>query len=164
MPRTCTICNHPERAAIESALVLGTSYRDIALQFGIGHMAVQRHASEHVQEAVKQSQEATEEARGLDVVKQLKNINDITLAILKESRDAKKNGMALFAIDRVIKQIELQAKLLGDIDTPQINIMVTPEWIRIRTTLVQALAPFPDAKISVAAALVRMENEYASLN
>lgn len=138
--------------------------RDIAVQFGLSHTAVQRHASEHIPQQIKQSQAAKEEAQALDVVRQLKFINSVTLDILKEARDGKKNGMALFAIDRVTKQLELQAKLLGAIDTPQVNIYITPEWQAIRAVLVQALAPFPDARIAAAAALAGLEGQRASLN
>ncbi len=118
MPRTCTICTHPERAQIEAAIAAGTSYRVISRQFSVGHDSVQRHAADHIQEAIKQTQAAKEEAHGLDVVKQLHVINGITLAILQEARKDKMYALALSAIDRVQKQIELQAKLLGDIDKP----------------------------------------------
>ncbi len=116
MPRTCTICTHPDRSAIESAIASGTSYRDIALQFSIGHMSVNRHAAEHISSTIQQTQAAKEEAQSIDVVKQLKTINAVTIAILNEARIGKMHALALSAIDRVQKQIELQAKLLGDID------------------------------------------------
>ncbi|HLZ64402.1 MAG TPA: hypothetical protein VKR06_46320 [Ktedonosporobacter sp.] len=166
MPRTCTICSHPERSAIEEAVVAGTSFRIIASRFSVGAASVQRHVADHVANSIKQSQTAKEEAQGLDVVKQLKFINTVTLDILAESRSGKekKNGMALFAIDRVIKQLELQAKLLGDIDTPQVNIMISPEWQTIRGTIIHALTPYPDARVAVAGALATLEGNHARLN
>lgn len=164
MGRVCTICSHEKRAEIESAIVSGTSYRVISSQFGVGNNSVQRHASEHIAHAIKQSRAAKEEAQALNVVEQLRTINEVALAIMREARSDKKNGMALFAIDRVQKQLELQAKLLGDIDTPQVNIYLSPEWQAIRTTLVQALLPFPDARVAVASVLAGLEGQYASLN
>ncbi len=164
MSRVCTICHHPERSAIDAAIVAGTANRPIASQFGVGYKAVERHATSHIPQTIQQSQEAKEEARGLDVVKQLKEVNAITLAILKESRDDKKNGMALFAVDRVVKQLELQAKLLGDIDTPQVNVWLMPEWQSIRGTIIAALTPYPDARVAVAGALSGLEGNYARLN
>jgi len=118
MPRVCTICTHPQRAKIEAAITAGTSYRHIASQFAPGYKSVERHATEHIQETIKQTQTAKEEAHGLDVVKQLQVINGITLQILQEARTGKLHALALSAIDRVQKQIELQAKLVGDIDKP----------------------------------------------
>ena len=155
---TCTICRHPERAAIESALVSGTPYRNIAEHYGVSLAAVGRHASEHVAQAIKQSQDARDEARAFDVVKQLREINDVARAIMHASLEAKKNGTALFAIDRIQKQLELQAKLLGDLnEAPQVNVYITPEWREIRATIVHALVPFPDARIAVAGALSQLE-------
>jgi len=118
MSRTCTICTHPERAKIEAAITAGTSYRHIASQFSARYKSIERHAIDHIQETIKQTQAAKEEAQSLDVVKQLKTINAVTLAILNEARAGKMHALALSAIDRVQKQIELQAKLLGDIDKP----------------------------------------------
>jgi hypothetical protein len=142
--------------------VSGASYRHIASQFGIGYKSVERHATEHIAQTIQQSQCAQEEAQALNVVRQLIEINETTRAILTEARSERKNGMALFAIDRICKQIELQAKLLGDLDAPQVNLSVMPEWISIRTTIVQALQPYPEAGRAVAEALSRLE--HASLN
>ncbi|HEY7414669.1 MAG TPA: hypothetical protein VH593_05720, partial [Ktedonobacteraceae bacterium] len=81
----------------------------------VGYKAVERHI-EHISQEIKTSHAAAEEAQTLDVVRQLREINIVTLAIMKESRVGGNNGTALFAIDRVLKQLELQAKLLGDLD------------------------------------------------
>jgi len=156
---TCTICIHPNRAEIETAIASGTSMRSIALQFGTSHMSISRHASNHISGLIQQSQVAKDEARGLDVVRQLVYINSVTVDILKEARANKKNGMALFAVDRIIKQLELQAKLLGDIDKPQINIYVSPEWRGIRDRIVLALVPYPDARFAVAQELAQLEGD-----
>jgi hypothetical protein len=116
MPRTCTICTHPQRAAIEAALVVGTSYRVIARQFGVGHDSVQRHADEHVKQQVAEQKEARDAAQALDVVQQLKTINWAALTVLKAARESGEHELVLKAIDRVHRQIETQAKLLGDLD------------------------------------------------
>ena len=153
MPRTCTVCAHESRADIDKALVAGTPYRDIALRFSLGVMAVQRHKA-HVAQAIVQVQEAKEEAQALDVVKQLKTINASTVAILHEARQQRDPDIALKAIDRIQRQIELQAKLLGDLDErPQVNILIAPEWLAVRAALLVALLPYPDARTAVVEAL-----------
>lgn len=157
--RTCTICIHPNRAEIESAIASGLSFRSISNQFEVGEASVQRHAASHISGLIQSSQAAKDEARGLDVVKQLVYINNVTTDILKEARANKKNGIALFAVDRIIKQLELQAKLLGDIDKPQINIYVSPEWRGIRDRIVLALIPYPDARVVVAQELAQLEGD-----
>lgn len=161
---TCTICRHPERAAIEAAITNGLSLRHIASQFMVGYKAVERH-KEHVAQEVKASKVAQSETRAFDVVKQLREINDVARAIMQASLEAKKNGTALFAIDRIQKQLELQAKLLGDLnEAPQVNVYITPEWREIRATIVHALVPFPEARIACANALSQLEAGRAGLN
>ncbi len=110
------------------------------------------HATSLVRQQV--AQEAADARQVLDVLQQLKAINASSLAILKESRDNKQHSIALQAIDRVHRQIELQAKLLGDLQQEgTTNITINAQWLSIRTVLMQALAPFPEARAAVAAAL-----------
>lgn len=116
MPRVCTICTHPRRVGIEAALVTGTSYRVIVRQFGVSHDAIQRHALDHVRQRIAAHQDARDEAQALNVVKQLRTINGAALTILKDAHETGDHDLALKAIDRVQRQIELQAKLLGDLD------------------------------------------------
>lgn len=52
----------------------------------------------------------------LNVIQQLTDINRDTLSILKAAKAARDHKTALLAIQRVQQQLELQAKLLGDID------------------------------------------------
>lgn len=48
MPQTCSVCKHPERAAIDSALVAGEPLRDIAGRFSLGKSSLARHKLEHL--------------------------------------------------------------------------------------------------------------------
>jgi hypothetical protein len=163
MPRTCTICGHPQRAAIEAALVSGMALRNIAKQNGLSATALFRHKEEHIAAAVAQAQEARAEAQALDVVKQLKAINATAMAILAEARKRRDDETALKAMDRIHKQLELQAKLLGDLDErPQVNILVAPEWLAVRAALLAALAPHPEARMAVAHALAALEQRQSA--
>ena len=106
MPRTCTICTHPEVHAIDGALVAGQSFRNIAEQYGTSATALFRHKSDHLPAVIVKGQAVREEAHALDVVKQLRDINAATLAILEDARDTHQSALALKAVDRVQKQIE----------------------------------------------------------
>jgi len=48
MPRSCTICDHPQRTAIDKALVAGEVMRNVALRFAISFAALQRHKANHL--------------------------------------------------------------------------------------------------------------------
>ena len=112
MPRVCTICTHERRADIDSALLAEEPYRHIATRYGTSTGALQRHR-EHLPKQLVKAQEQEDISQAIDVVKQLKAINGATLAILKEARADKNGELALKAVDRIQRQLELQAKLLG---------------------------------------------------
>ena len=97
--------------------------------------------------------------QAIDIVKQLKAINAASVAILHEARQAGNAEVALKAIERVQRQIELQAKLLGELDErPQVNVLLAPEWVSIRGTVLAALAPFPEARAVVAQQLLVLDS------
>jgi hypothetical protein len=176
MPRVCTVCTHADRAAIDQALVSGTPAPRLAALYRVSPDAVLRHAANHLPALLQQGQAVAEQTRAgalaeqqagqheaaarhaLDVVAQLRAINNSTLHILREAREAKQHGIALQAIDRVQRQIELQAKLIGDLDDrPVVNVLISAEWLQVRAVLLAALAPYPEARHAVAAALRTVE-------
>jgi hypothetical protein len=119
VPRTCTICSHPECPAIDRAVLAGeASNRRIASQYGVTERAIRDHKANHLKARMLKAVERREEAdirTAIDVVGQLRAINGASLTILKEARDARDGDLALRAIDRIQKQIELQAKLIGEL-------------------------------------------------
>jgi len=154
MSRVCTVCAHPERRAIDAAIVAGTPNRRIATQHGLSEAAVRRHAAEHLPAALVAAAGAEETRQSLDVLQQLKTINAAALTVLRDARAAGDGDLALKAIDRICRQIELQAKLLGDLDErPVVNVLVSPEWHALRSRIVVALAPHPAARLALAEVL-----------
>ena len=77
---------------------------------------------------------------------------------LVESRHADPRELVLKTADRLRAQSELLAKVLGDLDErPQINVLLAPEWLRLRAALLDAFADYPDARAAVAARLATLE-------
>jgi len=154
MGRACSTCQHADVAAIDRGLAAGQSLRDLSAKFRVSEDSLARHRDAHISPVVVRAQEAEDITRGLDVVAQLKAINGVTMAILDEARQQKNPDIALKAIDRIERQITLQAKLLGDLDErPQINVVLSPEWLSLRLVIVQALADHPEAQRAVVLAL-----------
>jgi hypothetical protein len=121
-------------------------------------MAVQRHKDEHLPAALVQAHAEQDVRQALDVVAQLKAINQASLAVLRQARERGNGELALKAVDRVQKQIELQAKLLGELDDrPTVNLLVAPEWLEVRAALFSALEGHPEARVAVAARLMAQE-------
>jgi len=154
MTRVCTVCRHPQLAAINKALVAGTALRNIAEHYALSATALHRHKEDHLPKLLTKAVEAEEVRQALDVLQQLRHINAAALTVLRDAKAAGEGELVLKAIDRVLKQVELQAKLLGDLDDrPVVNVLVTPEWQQVRAQILAALAPYPEARFAVAGAL-----------
>ncbi len=98
------------------------------------------------------------EVSGLNVVNQLLDLNEITCSILEDARADGDNRTALKAIEVAIKQLEVMAKLTGQLsDAPQINFLVSPEYMALKQVLITALAPYHEAREAVADALMEIE-------
>jgi hypothetical protein len=53
MSRVCTVCTHPQAAAVDEALAAGTSYRQVAASWGLKLSAVFRHANNHLTDPIQ---------------------------------------------------------------------------------------------------------------
>jgi hypothetical protein len=155
MGRSCTICLHPDRAAIDRSLVSGTSFRDLAGQWSVTKSALHRHKQEHLPAHLAKAHEEESIGQAIDVVRQLRAINAACLEILQTSRAEKKHSISLKAVDRIERQISLQAKLLGELQEtgPTVNVLVAPEWREIKVNILAALSPFPEARSAVSKVL-----------
>jgi hypothetical protein len=172
MPRRCTICTHPDRHAVEKALIAQEPFRSMASRFDVSTSALVRHRKVHLPARLVQAQQAggdpeatdlaqfaesrqTEDQRqALDALKQLQAINAACLEVLTKARSSGNDGTLLRAVDRIHRQIELQARLLGELQEGQaVNVVILPEWHRIRELLVEAVGPHPEAREAVVKAL-----------
>lgn len=161
MPRACTVCQHPKVAEINAQLAIeANSNQRIANQYRLKEGAVRRHRLNHLPKEVIKARQVQEGLNADAIWKQLQVINTTTLNILKSARDKGDHDLALRAIARAEKQAELIMKLLGELDeSPQVNLTIvnSQQWIDMRTVLLAALQPYPDARVAVAQALQQVE-------
>lgn len=154
MAMTCTICRHPEREAIDRAIVDGVTLRHIASRFGVGYKAVQRHKDHVIAEVVQAHNAETlfnREALAARIIRLCEH-TDTTLR-LTDAPDTSIQDRCT-AGREVRGNLTLIAKIAGEIQTaPTVNIIQSPEWMQVQTVILQALAPYPDARIAVADAL-----------
>jgi len=126
----------------------------LAKQYGISEAALYRHHDEHLPARIVKAQERLDVREALDIVSQLKAINAAALEVLRDARASQDGDLVLKASDRILRQIELQAKLLGELDDrPIINILVAPEWLELRVVIMGALSGHPEAQRDVAEAI-----------
>lgn len=155
MPRRCTVCTHPEAGTINRALVAGESSRAIAARYGsLSRSAIQRHGDNHVPEQLARAREAEEVAHADDLLEQVRNLQIRTLAILETAERSQQHRTALTAVREARSNLELLAKLLGELDErPTVNVLLSPEWLKLRAMIVEALEPFSEARESVLMAI-----------
>lgn len=173
MGRTCTVCTHDKRQEIDKALVTGATHREVSERFRLSPSAVYRHKTGHLPARLKRAFEAQETRKAvelvqhraeerakdvgqaIDVVRQLQAINSACLEVLQKARTDGKHALSLQAVDRIHRQIELQAKLLGELQDsgPQVNVLIAPEWHEVRVVVFRALERFPEARAAVAEVL-----------
>src|ERR671913_1931176 len=128
MPRSCTICEHPERGAIDEALVGGASNRSAASLYDVSEAAVRRHKANHLPAKLVMAQAAEEVAQADDLLQQVRDLQGRALAILGKAEAAGDLRTALGAIREARGNLELLAKLLGELDErPVVNVDVSPE-------------------------------------
>jgi hypothetical protein len=156
MPRSCTICEHPDRDSIDRQLVGDSSNLSISALFGVSESAVRRHKANHLPAKLVMAQAAEEVAQADDLLDQVRDLHARTLAILDAAESTSQHRTALSAIREARSNLELLAKLLGELDErPQVNILISPT---VQTAIIAALGPYPEARLAVADALRGLED------
>jgi hypothetical protein len=155
VPRSCTICEHPDREAIDRQLVGESSNLSVSSLFGVSESAVRRHKSNHLPAKLVMAQQAEEVAQADDLLDQVRDLHARTLAILEAAEGSSQHRTALSAIREARSNLELLAKLLGELDErPTVNILISPT---AQTAIITALGPYPEARLAVADALKGLE-------
>src|SRR5215212_11234385 len=163
MPRTCTICEHPQRGEIDEALVGGASNRSAASLYDVSEAAVRRHKGNHLPAKLVMAKAAEEVAEADSLLEQVRDLQYKALGILNKAEEAGELRTALGAIREARGNLELLAKLLGELDErPQVNVLVSPQWLELRAVVVSALGPHPHAREAVLRALEGMGDGRAS--
>jgi hypothetical protein len=156
VPRSCTICEHPDREGIDRALVGDSSNLSVSSLFGVSESAVRRHKANHLPARLVMAQAAEEVAQADDLLGQMQDLQRRTLAVLEAAEVSKQHRTALSAIREARSNLELLAKLLGELDDrPQVNVLISPT---VQTAIIAALEPYPEARLAVAGALEGLEN------
>jgi hypothetical protein len=114
MAQPCSICQSPQRAEIERAM-LSRSLRDIARQFQVSKDAALRH-KQHISTALAKSLEARDMTHGGVLAAELQ-VLIAEAHRLKDMAEKKRDiRTALMAIRELTRLLELTAKLTGELD------------------------------------------------
>ena len=157
MGRQCTVCAHADLEEINKLLLCSDSYRAIARQFGLSKDALARHKESHIPKELLKSNDIQEIAKADALLAQLGEVREKTLSLLdkaEKAADTRVYGAPVAYLREVREQIKLLAELEGRLASqPQITIVSSPQWIELRTLIITALEPYPDARQAVVHAI-----------
>jgi DNA-binding transcriptional ArsR family regulator len=162
MGEGCRTCASPQREEIDRELVRGEfSFRVLAERFGVTKDTLYRHKSDHLTPAmvkVIRQERAMESARGAVTLteERLESLLARADRLLDKAED--KNALvAAAALMREARQVMVDlGKMRGDVDESPgivVNLLSSPEIQTLLSRLLDALAPFPEARVAVAAAI-----------
>jgi hypothetical protein len=160
MPRKCSVCTHPDRENIDEALVSATAISAISAKYrDISEDALGRHKANHLPAKLVMAEKAKEVAQADSLLEQVRDLQGRALAILDQAEMSGDLRTALGAIREARGNLELLAKLLGELDDrPQVNVLISPEWLELRAVIVGALEPYTDARGAVLRAIEGASN------
>jgi len=153
------MCKHPDREELERKIASKELSMTAAAKLANSNKAtVSRHMRNCVASRVRESMKPEPiTVEGLNVVNALTTSHEKTLEILTDSLNDGDRRTALLAIQTENKQLELMAKLTGQLnEAPQLNILMNPEFMRLKSVILTTLAPYPDARLKLSERLAEI--------
>ncbi len=160
MPRICSVCSHTERAAIDKALALGQlPKRRVASLYAVSEQALRRHRAEHLPRKLADAQAVSRTVEAVDLLAELTELREKAMSLLLLAEAAGDIRTALAGIREARACLELLAEVQGELDRrPTLNLLaVSPDWLAVRSEVMRALSPYPEARRAVADGLVALE-------
>lgn len=168
----CTVCRHEKRHQIDLALVHRVPVRTIARRFDVSPDAVHRHGRNHLppqqraalltaQRPSKVDLEELERSEAEGLLSQLVTQRARLQQLSEQALELADVRAAATVEARITANLELVSKLLGMLvqrhEVKRSALLLSPDYLELRQSLVQALRPYPDAARAVGAALHELE-------
>ena len=160
MPIACSICTHPQRLAVDKALVAGTPIPELTARYRLSPDQLLTHKHRHIPLRLAKAQEAREVSDADQLLTEVKALRNKAFKLLLLAEDAGDLRTALAGIREARGCMELLAKLQGVLDErPQVtvNVLTTSEWLTVRGALLAALRPYTEARAAASMALLALE-------
>lgn len=156
MGAKCSVCFHEQTEAISMDILNGhMTLREIAAKYGLSTTAVHRH-KQHIPAQLAVSHEAEKVAKADSVMARIIELDQRADTIYKEAMDGDDPGLALKALKELREITGLYAKLTGEIQAKTVTnntLIITPEWVSMRSVMLKALEPYPEARRALVGAL-----------
>jgi hypothetical protein len=174
----CQGCNHVERVRIERFLAAGASIKGAARKFAIDYHALRRHWKNHVSPEARAAyiagagatKDQLEEIVADESLGLIDHYRIVRGALYKGFTTASElgdgNSLALLS-GRLHENFRDCGRLTGELQRGpllniQNNVLVNPDYTRAIARIVSAVAPYPEAREAVIAALRDLDAASAS--
>src|SRR5262249_9434821 len=174
----CHGCNHAERVRIERFLAAGASIKGAARKFQIDYHALRRHWVNHVSAearaayiagagATKDQLEEVVADESLALIDHYRLVREALYKGFSAASEAGDGSAVALLAGRVHENLRDSARLSGELQrgpllNVQNNILVNPDYTTAIARIVSAVAPFPEARQAVIAALRDLDATSAS--
>lgn len=172
MGQRCKVCSHSERARIELGIANKVSFAALGRKFLLSKDCVYRHRRDHMPPTLIASLvasisptvvdlEALHKSESEGILQHLAAQRAHLWELTRTSEELGDNRAAVSAHGRIIDNLALSAKVTGQVSThSQVvtnNLIVTPEYLTLRTDIMEALRDHPEARKAVSVALAKRE-------
>jgi hypothetical protein len=178
--KRCLCCQHPDRVLIEASRVAGCSLDSVAAKYNVSRDAVWRHMRDHVTvearadylAAIPMAELAEKAAtEGVSVLQYFSLIRSTLMQqfqLAASLNDRNATAMLAGRLTEVLRAIGSISGEMGSLAnsiniTNNVNIMNSPAFANLQASLLQALAPYPEARAAVVMALRRIDQQTAPL-
>ncbi|MBI4470952.1 MAG: hypothetical protein HY650_16680 [Acidobacteria bacterium] len=142
---------------IDQALITGRSLRDIAGRFGTSKTSVARHRESCVPASLAAATKARDVSQANTLLERLARAHRETWEILAEVRRDGEPEIALKALARIEKQLELEGRIIGELqEKPSVTIFASDDWQRVRAVVLDALSAYPATKAALVSKLAEL--------
>lgn len=158
MREFCVVCNHEHCTQIEADFRECKCWHTVARKYGLGVCNIYEHMKVHAAREPEPVPDApkplTAPAGFQDSIVRLARIAlDLVEDAVRRGKSANDTSRAL---QEALRQLAFVAKIYAPHKQPksvQEKFIHTPEWGRIRTLILEAIWPFPDARAAVSKAM-----------
>jgi hypothetical protein len=136
----------------------GVAFPALVAEYRAFEDSLSRHKADHLPTKLVMAQAVEEVAQADTLLEQVRDPQQRALDLLDKAEEAGELRTALGAIREARDNLELRAKLLGELDErPLTNVLLSAEWVSVRTAMMEALGPYPQARVAVAERLWELE-------
>jgi hypothetical protein len=134
---------------INVKLVEGATLDALSKAYGLNISALHRH-KKHIPAQLSMAHKAQEVAAADSLMGRIGALNLKAEDVYKRAVKAENLTAAIAAVRELRGITELYAKVTGELQAQTINnIIIAPEWIKLRDTILHALEPYPEARQAV---------------